>query len=620
MKKILMGTLVLCIATFGFAQKQQQTVSIVPLPNSVQIQQGSFKINSKTRIAFDSKEDKRIAELFSDFIKTNYGLNLSIAAKPSGSDLIYFSSAKAKDLNNKEAYLINITPQVAEIIGNGAGLFYGFQSLIQLLPVNKASNEIQLNAVKIQDEPRFQYRGMHLDVGRHMFPVSFIKKYIDILAAYKLNTFHWHLTEDQGWRIEIKKYPKLTEIGGYRNQTLIGNYKADGDYDNTRYGGFYTQEEAKEVVAYAKDRYITVIPEIELPGHALAALSAYPELGCGEKPGPYTAAQTWGVFDDVFCAGKDETFYFLQDVLDEVITIFPSEYIHIGGDECPKTKWKTCPYCQKRMKDNKLSDEHALQSYFIQRIEKYINSKGRRIIGWDEILEGGLAPNATVMSWRGDEGGIAAAEQGHDVIITANSYGLYFDHKQGADMNREPLSIGGLSTLEKVYNADPMPQKLSADKQKHIIGVQANVWTEYIETPKKVEFTILPRILALSEIAWTKKEHKNWKNFSQERAANQLAKIDQTATVYRVPEVYGLKDTIIYASEYTFKDLKPSVEGAKIYYTIDNYDPSDVDQEYKDAVKVSVPAGKERTFKAIVITPSGRKSNYVKAVIINSKK
>ena len=509
---------------------------------------------------------------------------------------------------------------MAEIIGNGAGLFYGFQSLIQLLPVNKATNEIQLNAVKIQDEPRFQYRGMHLDVGRHMFPVSFIKKYIDILAAYKLNTFHWHLTEDQGWRIEIKKYPKLTEIGGYRNQTLIGNYKADGDYDNTRYGGFYTQEEAKEVVAYAKDRYITVIPEIELPGHALAALSAYPELGCGENPGPYTAAQTWGVFDDVFCAGKDETFQFLQNVLDEVITIFPSEYIHIGGDECPKTKWKTCPYCQKRMKDNKLSDEHALQSYFIQRIEKYINSKGRRIIGWDEILEGGLAPNATVMSWRGDEGGIAAAEQGHDVIMTANSYGLYFDHKQGADMNREPLSIGGLSTLEKVYNADPMPLKLSADKQKHIIGVQANVWTEYIETPKKVEFTILPRILALSEIAWTKKEHKNWKNFSQERAANQLAKIDQTATVYRVPEVYGLKDTIIYASEYTFKDLKPSVEGAKIYYTIDNYDPSDVDQEYKDAVKVSVPAGKERTFKATVITPSGRKSNYVKAVIINSKK
>ncbi|MGJ1418055.1 beta-N-acetylhexosaminidase [Sphingobacterium spiritivorum] len=620
MKKILMGTLVLCIATFGFAQKQQQTVSIVPLPNSVQIQQGSFKINSKTRIAFDSKEDKRIAELFSDFIKTNYGLNLSIATKPSGSDLIYFSSAKAKDLNHKEAYLINITPQMAEIIGNGAGLFYGFQSLIQLLPVNKATNEIQLNAVKIQDEPRFQYRGMHLDVGRHMFPVSFIKKYIDILAAYKLNTFHWHLTEDQGWRIEIKKYPKLTEIGGYRNQTLIGNYKADGDYDNTRYGGFYTQEEAKEVVAYAKNRYITVIPEIELPGHALAALSAYPELGCGENPGPYTAAQTWGVFDDVFCAGKDETFQFLQNVLDEVITIFPSEYIHIGGDECPKTKWKTCPYCQKRMKDNKLSDEHALQSYFIQRIEKYINSKGRRIIGWDEILEGGLAPNATVMSWRGDEGGIAAAEQGHDVIMTANSYGLYFDHKQGADMNREPLSIGGLSTLEKVYNADPMPLKLSADKQKHIIGVQANVWTEYIETPKKVEFTILPRILALSEIAWTKKEHKNWKNFSQERAANQLAKIDQTATVYRVPEVYGLKDTIIYASEYTFKDLKPSVEGAKIYYTIDNYDPSDVDQEYKDAVKVSVPAGKERTFKATVITPSGRKSNYVKAVIINSKK
>lgn len=612
MRSLLFGVLALFVSTVLPAQ---QPVNIIPKPNSVQAKAGEFVINSATLVSYDNADGKRIADLFQAYINTQYGLNLKTAEKKSGKNVIRFvSSAKG----NAEAYQLEVSPQTIEITGANAGLFYGYQSLVQLLPVAGKAGELKVGAVSIKDEPRFSYRGLHLDVSRHMFPISFIKKYIDILASYKLNVFHWHLTDDQGWRLEIKKYPKLTEVGGFRKQTLIGNYKQDGDYDNTPYGGFYTQQEAREIVAYAQERFVTVIPEIEMPGHALAALQAYPELGC--SGGPYDAAQTWGVFDEVFCAGKDQTFEFLQGVLDEVIGIFPSEYIHIGGDECPKAEWKKCPHCQKRIKDHNLKDEHELQSYFVQRMEKYVNSKGRKIIGWDEILEGGLAPNATVMSWRGDAGGIAAASEGHDVIMTPNSYGLYLDHKQGPDKNREPLSIGGYSTMEKIYGSDPVPQKLEESRRKHVKGVQGNVWTEYIETPNKVEFTILPRLFALSEIAWTDPAHKNWKEFSETRVARELARIDHTGTRYRVPEVYGLKDTVIYASEHVIRGLKPSVEGAKIYYTLDDYDPSELDLEFKDQVKITVPNGKERVFKAVVITPSGRKSNFVRVQVINTKK
>lgn len=619
MKKLMISAMLLLGIAVSNAQQINNSVSIIPYPNQVNVGVGNFEFDSSTRICYISKEDKKIAELLREFIKNNYALDLAISDKNQKENSILFSSAQNIGSTNPEAYELSINKDNIKIYGQGPGLFYGLQSIIQLFPISH-STSIKLPVVSIKDEPRFSYRGMHLDVGRHMFPIAFIKKYIDFLASYKINRFHWHLTEDQGWRIEIKKYPKLAQIGGFRNQTLIGNYKVNGDFDNTRYGGFYTQEEAKEIIQYAMDRYITVIPEIELPGHALAALSAYPELGCGDNPGPYTTAQTWGVFDDVFCAGKEKTFEVLTDILDEIITLFPSEYIHIGGDECPKKKWETCPHCQNRIKENNLKNEHELQSYFIQRIEKHINKKGRKIIGWDEILEGGLAPNATVMSWRGDKGGIAAAEQGHDVIMTPNSYGLYFDHKQGPDSNREPLSIGGFSTFEKVYNADPMPKGLAMDKQKHIKGVQANVWTEYIETSNKVEFMLLPRLLSLSEIAWTLPGNKNWKSFAYDRVATELAKIDQTTTVYRVPEVYGLKDTVIYASEYTIKGLVPSVKGAKIYYTLDDYDPSELDLEFNKEVKISVPNNKQRVFKAVVITPNGRKSNYIKAVISNTKK
>jgi hexosaminidase len=371
---------------------------------------------------------------------------------------------------------------------------------------------------------------MHLDVGRHFFPVSFVKKYIDYLALHKMNYFHWHLTEDQGWRIEIRKYPNLTKIGAWRNGTIIGRYPGTGN-DNIYYGGFYTQDQVKDIVKYAADRHITVIPEIEMPGHSSAAIAAYPWLSCFPNeptvipyhPSPRSVEEqakgrkklvqeTWGVFDDVFCAGNDSTFLFLENVLDEVLKLFPSKYIHVGGDECPKTNWKRCPKCQARMKELGLKNEEELQSYFIQRIEKYLNSKGRTIIGWDEILEGGLAPNAWVMSWRGEEGGIAAATQNHNVVMTPGEY-VYFDHSQ--TKNEDSVTIGGYLPIEKVYSYEPVPEKLDSSKAKFVEGAQANVWTEYIAYPSKVEYMIFPRMSALSEVLWSPKEERDWSDFEK---------------------------------------------------------------------------------------------------------
>src|SRR6195952_907320 len=372
-----------------------------------------------------------------------------------------------------EGYRLTVTPQKITIAGKGAGLFYGIQTLIQLIPADDAAT-IKLPCVQIEDYPRFGYRGMHLDVCRHFFGVEFVKKYIDLMAAYKLNNFHWHLTDDQGWRIEIKKYPKLTQVGSQRAQTVIGNYhdRTPQQFDNTPYGGYYTQDQIREVVKYAADRYINIVPEIEMPGHSEAALTAYPELSC-DPSYPYKVAETWGVFHDTYCP-SDKTFSFLQDVLTEVMDFFPSKYIHIGGDEVPKEAWKNSAFCQKLIKKLHLKNEEELQSYFIQRMEKFVNSKGRSIIGWDEILEGGLSPNAPVMSWRGEAGGIAAAQQNHNVIMTPGSGGLYIDHGQGPV--NEPLSIGGNEPLTKIYSYNPIPAVLTPDQQKYIVGVQANLW------------------------------------------------------------------------------------------------------------------------------------------------
>jgi len=370
--------------------------------------------------------------------------------------------------------------------------------------------KLSVPACLIKDDPQYAYRGMHLDVGRHMFPVASIKRYIDMIALHKMNTFHWHLTEDQGWRIEIRKYPRLAEIGGFRKETLVGSARNRPQvFDGTRYGGFYTRDEIRQVVEYAKSRFVSVIPEIEMPGHSLAALAAYPELSC--TGGPFEVATRWGVFDDVYCAGKEETFKFLEDVLTEVIELFPGKYIHIGGDECPKSRWEKCPFCQKRIKDEGLKDENELQSYFIQRIEKFLLSKGRNIIGWDEILEGGLAPEATVMSWRGIQGGITAAREKHDVIMTPVNYvylNLYQSEPEG-----QPIAFEGYLPLERVYSYNPMPEELKPDEQKYILGLQGNLWTEYISTPEILEYMAYPRMFALAETGWTPDRKKDFEDF-----------------------------------------------------------------------------------------------------------
>ncbi|MGL6069368.1 MAG: beta-N-acetylhexosaminidase, partial [Sediminibacterium sp.] len=519
----------LCLLFYAMETIAQNQISIIPQPQTINNRSGNFILSGKTKINIKSPGALKSASFFNSYMQKMYGLSIpSITAKTSlksqePEQMIVLGINKTLS-TSKEAYSLDITPNTIKIEGaDEAGVFYGIQSLIQLIPVEKnKANSFIIPCLQIFDAPRFAYRGMHLDVSRHFFPSSFIKKYIDFIAMHKMNRFHWHLTDDQGWRIEIKKYPKLTDIGAYRNGTTIGRYPGTGN-TGTRYGGFYTQEEIKDIVKYASERYVEVIPEIELPGHASAAIAAYPELSCfpeestkhPEKTawtGPTTGKQvqqTWGVFEDVF-APTENTFKFLENVFDEVLSLFPSKYIHIGGDECPKESWKRSAFCQRLIKEKNLKDEHGLQSYFITRIEKYINSKGKQIIGWDEILEGGLAPNALVMSWRGEKGGIEAAKQKHQVIMTPGEW-MYFDHKQ--KQKEDSVTIGGYTTVQKVYSYEPLPKQLNAEEAKYVLGAQANVWTEYITNPNKVEYMIFPRMSALSEVLWSSKEQRNWSQF-----------------------------------------------------------------------------------------------------------
>jgi hexosaminidase len=503
MKSFLFFVVLIISTLVGFGQP----VSIIPQPVSVKQASGKFIITAKTVIVTKDAEEEKAADFFNAYLQSVYGFKLEKGSSTK-KNYIQLNTKKFIQKPSSDAYTLMVTSSGVTITGDTyAGTFYGIQSLIQLLPVTK-STVLNIPAVTITDAPRFNYRGMMLDVGRHFFPLPVVKKFIDYIALHKMNYFHWHLTDDQGWRIEIKKYPRLTEIGSTRNSTIIGHYPGTGN-DNTPHGGFYTQDEIREVVQYAADRFITVVPEIEMPGHAEAALTAYNWLGC-PGTGPYKVEGTWGVFNNVFCAGKDSTFQFLQDVIDEVLELFPSPYIHVGGDECPKTNWKKCPLCQARIKAEGLKDEHGLQSYFVQRMEKYINSKGRKIIGWDEILEGGLAPNATVMSWRGEEGGIDAAKQNHDVVMTPGGW-VYFDHAQVE--KDDSLTIGGFLPLGKVYGYEPIPKELNAEQAKHVLGGQANLWTEYITNLPKIEYMIFPRMSALSEVLWSPKNQRNWKLF-----------------------------------------------------------------------------------------------------------
>jgi hexosaminidase len=511
----------------------QATINIIPKPVELTQKSGYFNLNKSTIIIANSAA-RHNADMLNFYLKKFYGFTLSIkniSPYQNIKNVITLGIVYPGD-RKKDQYSLNIESNKISIGGvNAEALFYGIQTFLQLLPTDKDSinnNQFQIPQLTITDYPRFQYRGMHLDVGRHFFGVNEVKKYIDYLAYHKFNTFHWHLTEDQGWRIEIKKYPLLTSVGGFRNGTIIGHHPGTGN-DSIRYGGFYTQQEIKDVVTYAQDRYITIIPEIEMPGHSSAAIAAYPELSCfpdestkikdntpwaGSRTGKQVQ-QTWGVFEDVYCP-SDYTFKFLENVLDEVMQLFPSKYIHIGGDECPKDAWKRSAFCQQLIKEKNLKDENGLQNYFISRIEKYLNSKGRNIIGWDEILEGGLAPNATVMSWRGEEGGIAAAHEQHKVIMTPGKY-CYFDHSQ--IKNDDSLTIGGYLPLDTVYSYEPVPKELNADEDKYVLGAQGNVWTEYIANNSKLEYMIFPRMSALSEVLWSPKQIINEDDFKARMAA-----------------------------------------------------------------------------------------------------
>ena len=518
--------ILIAVSFFSCSNKYKDIVNtpddyqIIPKPENLTIAKGRFLINSKTTIISDSsltKESTYLSELLGKATKINF----QVAESTSGKSSIKLQLDQT--IENPEGYTLVIDYDAVVISGKTpAGIFYGIQSLRQLMPTDIETTEGELNeftvpAVKISDSPRYGYRGMHLDEGRHFFGVASVKKYLDLIAMHKMNTFHWHLTEDQGWRIEIKKYPKLTEIGGFRKGTAIGlagTRNAPYTYDTIPYGGFYTQEEIKEVVTYAADRHITVIPEIELPGHSLAALAAYPQFGNGT--GPYEVAKRWGIFTEIY-APTEETFGFLEDVLTEVMALFPSKFIHIGGDEVLKKEWEESAYAQALIKKEGLKDEHELQSYFVQRIEKFLNKNGRDMIGWDEILEGGLAPNATVMSWRGVEGGIAAAKQHHKVIMTPGTH-CYFDYYQAPQNERIDEPITGSSrhtTVEKVYAYEPIPEGLNDEETNYILGAQGNVWTEYMPTWDRVEYKVLPRMTALSEVVWSSRESRNWDDFHQ---------------------------------------------------------------------------------------------------------
>jgi hexosaminidase len=559
------------ILMISFLSSFAQEISIVPLPAKVEKLKGNFVVSEKTKIWIEpGKEMQSLGDLLSATINGQTGLKLSATWKMTRDipkSLIQLETKK--DFSTEEGYNLFIKSNLIKITAkNGTGIFYALQSLFQLMPTAANSNKISLPCSSIQDYPRFKWRGVHLDVSRHFFPVAFIKKYIDMLSLYKMNTFHWHLTDDQGWRIEIKKYPKLTEVAAWRK-----------DADGITYGGFYTQDQIKEVVAYAKKHYITVVPEIEMPGHALAALAAYPEYSC--TGGPFLVGNIWGVLEDVFCAGNEKTFEFLQDVLTEVFDLFPGEIIHVGGDEVPKVRWKDCIKCQTRIKTANLKDESELQSYFTQRIEKFINSKGRKIIGWDEILEGGLAPNALVMSWRGIDGGIAAAKAKHFVVMSPGTH-CYFDYNQ-AHYN-EPKGIGGYITLEKVYSYEPVPDVLNNEEAKYILGAQANLWTEYISMTDHLEYMLMPRMIALSEVLWSTKESRNLKDFI-DRMSRQYSLLASKNINFRFPSPLPDETELLIKKSQIFK-LDRAISNSLITYTLDGREPTITSSKYIEPLEV----------------------------------
>lgn len=583
---------------------QQVNYQIIPLPQEIKITTGDFELNNNTAIVYPkgNNELQENANFLAEYIRQMSDKELNVTDRQITSNAIILSTGLESD--NADAYQLKVTQENVSIMGaSDAGTFYGIQTLRKSMPITPKGN-IVFPSVEINDYPRFAYRGVHLDVSRHFFPADSIKRFIDMIALHNINRLHWHLTDDQGWRIEIKKYPKLTSIGSKRSDTVVGHNSTQ--YDSIPYQGFYTQEEAKDIIKYARKRHITIIPEIDLPGHMQAALAAYPELGC--TGGPYKVWNRWGISEEVLCAGNDQTLQFIENVLNEIVAIFPSEYIHIGGDECPKTRWEKCPKCQARIKklglkaDNNHTAEQKLQSYIINHAEQFLSQKGRRIIGWEEILEGGLAPNATVMSWRGIEGGIEAVKHKHNAIMTPSSF-LYFDYYQSMDTDNEPMANGGYLPVEKVYSYEPVPEGITADEAKHIIGVQANLWTEYISNYSQVEYMELPRLAALSEVQWTLPEKKNYTEFLQ-RLPGLIAIYDMEHYNYAKHIFHVKVNYIPDTTENVLKVALSTIDNAPIYYTLDNTEPTLESNHYTDTLRINQSC----TLKAITVRPNGNSS------------
>lgn len=595
-------------------EKTAANYQVIPIPQEiVMAANGEFALNNNVKIIYPEGNEamQRSAQYLAGYLKKATGKVYQIETGTEGKGNILLQVVS--DVEKPEAYQLKVNAEGVVISGaSEAGVFYGIQTLRKSIPVLENSTPV-LSYVEISDAPRFDYRGAHFDVSRHFFTVEEVKSFIDMMALHNMNRLHWHITDDQGWRIEIKKYPLLTEIGSQRKETVIGHNS--GEYDGKPYGGFYTQEEAREIVAYAAERYITVVPEIDLPGHMQAALAAYPQLGC--TGGPYDVWTIWGVSDNVLCAGNDSVLTFIDDVLAEIIDIFPSEYIHIGGDECPKVKWKSCSKCQARIKalgiksDDKHSKEEYLQSFIINHGEKFLNAHGRQMIGWDETLEGGLAPNATVMSWRGEGGGIEAAKQHHDVIMTPNTY-LYFDYYQTKDTENEPMAIGGYLPLERVYSYEPMPRSLTQEEQKYIVGVQANHWTEYIPTFSQLQYMALPRWAALCEIQWSQADKKDYQNFLTRLP--QLISLYQTEGYNYAKHVFDVTADFQANAETGVVEVRmKTIDDAPIHYTLDGTEPTSA-----SPVADSVLSIKENCIlQAVAVRPSGNSRIFSEKVVFS---
>lgn len=567
----------------------QQKANIIPVPVSLQVNEGSFVIDKNTAVKYNqaSKDLKPAVDFFISALNDISGTSIPVNAKKQ--KYIRLQIEKNTSIDD-EGYILDVTPTSISIKANTkTGILYGLQSLLQTLPAIRTNAILEIPCMKIIDYPRFKYRGMHLDVSRHFLGPDMIKEYIDLMAAYKMNMFHWHLVDDQGWRIEIKKYPNLTKTGAWRadyTNLVWGSRPQAVKNDAPAYGGFYTQQQIKEIVKYAAVRGITIIPEIEMPGHVASAIASYPALSCKQLPQLPLTGGDYADMSSNYCAGNDSVFTFLENVLTEVIALFPSQYIHIGGDEVDKGPWKECPRCQARMKTEGLKDENELQSYFIKRIGKFVESKHREIIGWDEILEGGLAPGAIVMSWRGEAGGIEAAKMKHQVIMTPGSP-CYFDHYQAGPLG-EPLAIGGMNTLKKVYDYEPIPKELNSGDSLYVLGAQANLWTEYITTASQVEYMILPRMLALSEVLWSPKQNKNWNSFN-ERLQNHFKAFGQKGLNY-CPGNYTVNIVPTSKDGKLLVSLSSEVLNGEITYTIDGSEPTLQSTKYSGPIEMNSSA------------------------------